>query len=99
MIEQLEDFKALLNANGQLFHARIQVHAQAILLGQVGDPLANYASIDNPKTGILSAQDDVLEGRMCRGENEMLVHHSNPACNGVGWRRPLTRVATDKDFP
>jgi len=91
-IEHLENFGALLHADGNILDLGVGVDAQAVLLGQRHDLLPGLLGLEEARVAGFHAENDVVEHGEAFDQLEMLVHHAD--VQGVR----VVRVADADDF-
>ena len=77
MIEGLEDLHPLLGAYGDVGNELVQLHVQAVPLGQGQNLTLPGFPVHKEALGIFVPQNDVLEHRHGLYQHEMLVHHAD----------------------
>ena len=83
-VERLEDLDALLPTDGQRADLGVGVDLEPELLAELPDALVRVAPIEEDRVRHrLVAEEDVLCDREDRDEHEVLVHHADPAVDGV----------------
>ena len=77
VVQRLQYLGTLLLAHGDLRNELVQLHIQAVALGQFFDLLAARRAVDEQPLGVLVAQDDVVENGHGLHQHEVLVHHAD----------------------
>ena len=81
-IQHLQNFGALLHANGNILDNRIGVDSETILLRQCHDLGLGLVTLQDAVLGILHAQNDVIQNRETFHQFEVLMHHADT--QGIG---------------
>ena len=97
-VQHLQDLHALLHAHGDVLDPGVQVHPQAVPLGQVLHLLPGCLLLQEAHFGVLRAQDDVVQDGEHIDELEVLVHHADAQCRCVVGVVDLHRLAVFPDL-
>ena len=97
-IQHLQDLHPLLHTHGDVLHLGVQVHPQAVPLGQLLDLLPGRLFLQEAQLGILRAQDDVVQDGEHVDELEVLVHHADAQRRCVIGVVDLHRLAVFADL-
>ena len=82
-VEHLEDLHALLHAHGDVLDLGVDVHLQAVSLGQLQHLAPRLLLLKEAQLRILRAEDDVVQHREHVDQLEVLVHHADVQRGGV----------------
>ena len=85
-VEGLEDFHALLEADGQLGDNRVERDVERVVAGELFEFGPGAGETAGEEASALDTEDDVFEHREIFHEHEMLVHHADAGGDG-GLRR------------
>ena len=83
-VEGLQDLHPLLGAHGNLRDGLVQLHVQAIALGQLQDLLFPGLPVDENPLGVPVPQDDVLKHRHGLHQHEVLMDHADAQLHRLG---------------
>ena len=97
-VQHLQDLGALLHADGDVLHLRVQVDLQAVLFTQGLDLFAGLLLLQEAELGILCAEDDVIQHGEDLDQLEVLVHHADVECGRVIGVVDLDGLAVLADF-
>ena len=92
-VERLEDLDALLLADRELPDARARVDGEAELIRQRGHLALERGAVGHEPPVALVAQGDVLRDGERLDETEVLVHHPDPALQGIARRAQVDGLA------
>jgi hypothetical protein len=99
-VQSFEDFDALLQADGQLFNARVRVYGEAILLAELLNDFAGFANVvDGISATWLVTQHDIFGYCQGRDEHEVLVDHTDVQANGIAGSIDANLLPIDENFP
>ena len=82
-VEHLQDFHPLLHPHGDVLHLGVQIHLQAVALGQGLHLGPGLLLLEKAQFGGLRPQDDVVQYGEYLNEFEMLVDHADAQGGGV----------------
>ena len=82
-IQHLQNFDALLHADGDILDLGVKVDIQAVALRDLLDLFARLFLLQKAALRRLRAEDDVVEHRKNVHQLEMLVHHADAERGGV----------------
>ena len=82
-IQCLDNFDALLHPHREFLNQRIGVNCQAVLLAQFPHPPRCLVHIQQHATGDLFPQYHIFCNAHHGNQLEMLMHHTDPAVNGL----------------
>ena len=98
VVQCLQDFHALLCANGNVSDLGIQLNVQAITLGQLHNLLPACSPVDEDALGVLVTQNDVIKNSGCFNQHEVLMHHANAKLNRLAGRLDLNFLAIQENL-
>ena len=97
-IEHLENLDALLHADGDVLHLRVQIHLQPVALGQLLHLFARFLLLQEAQLCRFRAEDDIVQHRENVDELEVLMHHADAQRRRVVGVADLHRLAVFADL-
>ncbi len=94
-VERFQDLDPLLLTDGEVLDERARIDLEAVRVGELTDLRLGGAAVQDRT--ILVAEDDVLGHRERVHQDEVLVDHADPECDGRARARDLGFLPADDD--